>query len=253
MGKSGNPEDSILEARLRDAVRIAESQHRPHFIGFLDERQAVLAKRYMQNSPYENYQFWGGHPEAERVLLGTFPEYLEPCPEEFPLCPVTARFRREDLLSHRDFLGALLNRGVERDTLGDILLEKGRAVLFVRREVRDFLLQQTEKIGRTGIRWEEGAQEPYPAAHSFLECTGVVASSRLDCLTAAVSGISREKAAELVRSGLVMVDHQEEISVSAEVAEGCVVSIRGKGRFIVDRLGPITKKGRLSIAWRKYI
>ena len=94
---------------------------------------------------------------------------------------------------------------------------------------------------------------PLPAAHSFQPVGGVIASERLDCLVALLAGSGREKAAQMISGGYVSVNHRETDSVSAKVNEGDVISIRRYGRFIVDSLGPYTKKGRLSIKCRKYI
>ena len=37
-------------------------------------------------------------------------------------------------LTHRDFLGALMNLGIERGTLGDIILQEKEAFLFCKTE-----------------------------------------------------------------------------------------------------------------------
>ena len=130
---------------------------------------------------------------------------------------------------------------------------KGRAVVFVRDEVASFLVDQTAKIGKVGVRISAGAQTPYPVAHRFEPLSFVVASARLDCLVAALAGMSREKAVSCVSAGLVTLNHQEETSPSCRVEEGSKLSVRGKGKFIIDRLGPLTKKGRLCVSGRKYI
>lgn len=246
-------DDTVLEAKLRDAVRLAQSGGRPRFVGFLDERQAVLAQKLMSNMSLKNYMLWGGHDNSERVVFGAFPDFLTPGEDEFPLTGLTAVFRRCDSLSHRDFLGALLANGIQRETLGDILVEEGRCVMFVRSEITDFILSQTEKIGRVGVTLTAGASEPLPEGVNFEDFSAVVASARLDCILAAALGISREKSCEMIHAGLVMLNHEVNTSVSAAVTEGSKLSIRGKGRFVLDRLGPVTKKGRLSIAGRKYI
>ncbi len=246
-------DDAILEARLRDAVRLAQSGGRPRFVGFLDERQAEQANKIMRSLCVENYMLWGGHGGAERVVFGAFPDFLAPDAAAFPVAALTARYRRSDTLTHRDFLGALLSNGIERETLGDILVEEGRCVLFARSEISDFVITQTEKVGRVGVAVTQGAQEPLPEERRFEEFSSVVASARLDCVVAAAIGTSREKASELVRAGLVMLDHEANTSLSAPVSQGSKLSIRGKGRFVLDRIGPVTKKGRLSIAGRKYI
>ncbi|MBE6823077.1 MAG: hypothetical protein E7518_08290 [Ruminococcaceae bacterium] len=248
-----NREDDVLGARLRDAVRLAQNGGRPHFIGFLDERQADFVQHTMKQLFCENYMLWGGYDDAERVVFGVFPDFLVPDASAFPIEALTVSFRRADTLTHRDFLGSFLSKGIERETLGDILVEEGRCVLFVRSEIADFVRNQTDKVGRVGVKLSPGAEEPLPAAHRFEEFQSVVASARLDCIVAAAIGSSREKAGEIIRAGLVMVNHEVSTSLSAAVSPGSKLSIRGKGRFIVDRIGPLTKKGRLSIAGRKYI
>ena len=131
-------QDAVLTARLSDAVRMAEQKNRCHFVGFLDEREAEIARSVMRRLRFDRFLLWGGHEEAERVLFGAFPSYLDPEPSAFPLAAITARFRREDALSHRDFMGGLLSRGLQREALGDILLEEGRAVFFCARGGRVF-------------------------------------------------------------------------------------------------------------------
>ena len=83
--------------------------------------------------------------------------------------------------------------------------------------------------------------------------TGVVASQRLDCLVAFLCRVSREKAAELIQAGMVLHNHRETLSVSQRLNEGHLLSVRRQGRFIIDRLGPPTAKGRLSVSCRKYL
>jgi len=246
-------DDSVLKPKLCDAVRLAENGGSPHFVGFLDERQALAAQQIMAHMHYENYMLYGGYEGSERMVFGAFPDFAEPDAEKFPITAITASFRSCDKLSHRDFLGALLANGIIRETIGDILVGDGTCVLYSRSEITDFILSQTTKIGRVGVKLEIGVTAPLPQSDKFEDFSTVVASARLDCMVAAVIGMSREKSAELVRAGLVMLDHKVNTSVSAAVEQGSKISVRGKGRFVFDRLGPVTKKGRLSIAGRKYI
>jgi RNA-binding protein YlmH len=253
MQNQSSEQNDLLAARILDALRLAEIRRRPHFVGFLDERETVRAKNLLRRESFVNAQFWGGFPEAERVVLGAFPDFMTPDASDFPVTALTVEFRKQDRLTHRDFLGALLHTGLERSSLGDILTEEGRAVIFCRREVSGFLCSQVEKIGGVGVRITEGAQEPLPAAHRFADFSAVIASARLDCVTAAAVGTSREKAAAMIRARLVELNHEEETSPSADVHEGDILSVRGEGRFVIDRLGPPTKKGRLGISGRKYV
>lgn len=244
-------DQALFEARISDCVRLGDK--RPAFLGFLELSERSEAERYLRHIHAANWMFFGGWQEAERVILGVFPDYLEPDPSYFPLVPLTLRFRKQDVLTHRDFLGAFLAQGVVRASLGDILIEEGRAVLFVKSELAPHFQTQISKIGRVGVEILDGFSEPLPTAHTFQYLGGVIASERLDCLVAFLASSGREKASQMISGGYVSVNHRETTSVSAKIEEGDVISIRRFGRFIVDTLGPRTKKGRLSIKCRKYI
>ena len=138
---------AILLARVRDAVNLCDKRHKPQFIGFLDEKEQLYTEKLALQMGFKNYMFWGGHTSSERVVFGAFPDYIEPNVSFFPIRTITAAFRKCDQLSHRDFLGALLSLGMERETLGDFLIEDGRCVFFVREEISQFILMQIKKIG----------------------------------------------------------------------------------------------------------
>lgn len=147
-------EDKLFEAKIEDCLRLGEK--RPAFLGFLDLSERAYAEEYLRRVHAENYRFFGGFPEAERTVLGVFPDYMEPLDEEFPVTGLTVKFRRQDALSHRDFMGSFLAQGVVRASLGDILAEEGRAVLFVKTELAPHFLSQIDKIGRVGGADYEG-------------------------------------------------------------------------------------------------
>ena len=138
-------EDKLFEAKIEDCLRLGEK--RPAFLGFLDLSERAYAEEYLRRAHAENYRFFGGFPEAERTVLGVFPDYMEPLDEEFPVTGLTVKFRRQDALSHRDFMGSFLAQGVVRASLGDILAEEGRAVLFVKTELAPHFLSQIDKKG----------------------------------------------------------------------------------------------------------
>ena len=246
-----SPEDKLLLARVEDGFRLAEKRYTPQFIGFLDERQAPLGQEALQWRGEENWCVWGGFEEAQRVMLGIFPGAPER--EDFPFTAVTFLFRKEDKLTHRDFLGSLMALGIQRETLGDILVEEGRCVLFAQNEIAGYILSQCQKIGRTGVRVAPGAQAPYPVGMGKQEIRAVVASERVDCVVGALTKCSRSQSLELIRAELVTHNYAVGRSASQEVRGGDIISVRGKGKFRVLALEDQTKKGRLVLQAEKYI
>lgn len=245
-------EDALLEAMVHDALQRSERWHRPCFVGFLDEREQMVVRNLMDKAGDENYMFWGGHDGAERVVFGAFSASVMET-AKFPLIPVTATFRKQDTLSHRDFLGALMSLGIERSTVGDILVEEGRCVLFLREEILPYVLAQVRKIGSVGVQLKAGADQPYPDGRRFRLFSTVVSSLRADCIVAACAGWSREKTKTAITAGLVTVNHAVCPSLSAVLAQGDTIAIRGKGKFCLETVGHLTKKGRVGIEIKKYI
>ncbi len=245
-------EDSLLKARIKDAAELCERRDIPCFLGFLDERQRAAAEGMLRSHRQIAHRFFGGHPEAERTLLGLFPPYMEESDDAvFPLTAVGFSFR--GALTHRDFLGAILACEIKREKIGDILCGDGIAVVFADEKIAPFLAEQLEKVGNVGVTVQLPYDGALPAAHTFRDIRDTVASPRLDALVRVCIGASREEAARRIVAGLVARNHQPCLSASAEVREGDVLSIRGEGRFRVETLGPLTRKGRLNILVKKYV
>ena len=242
-----------VSARLDDAVQLSEAHSCPRFVGFLDERQRAMAQAQLKAARGVNVSFYGGHDEAERTLCGIFPDFMEPEPALFPLTALAFRFRAEAGLTHRDFLGSLLSCGVKRETVGDILCGDGLAVSFVDENVAPFLCGQLTKVGGEGVTVTAGYTGALPAGRAYAPIRDTVASPRLDAVVKALIGTSREEAARLIAAGLVSLNHLPSLSASAPVREGDCLSVRGKGRYMVDALGPPTRKGRLALSARKCV
>lgn len=241
--------DGILAAKIDDAIRL--SRKSAHFVGFLDPAERLDAEGYLVGKKAE-YLVFGGYPDAERCFIGFFPDYLEPSEELFPLTAVTVKYDKRFVLSHRDFLGSFMAQGISRSSLGDILIEEGRTVIFVREELGSYFLDNIFKIGNVGVTLSLGLDGEIMPSHNFEEITVIVASERLDCVVAALCGLSREKSAAAIKGGFVRLNYRECLSVSQQVTEGSTVSVRGKGKYIVDTACNRTKKGRLVLNARKY-
>ncbi len=243
-------ETELLIARISDTAEICERTNKPKFFGFLSPEQTVLAQKFLENRNV-SYRFFGGFEGAQRVLLGCFPDWAEDF--SFPITAITFTFRKTDILSHRDFLGSLMALGLKREAVGDILVENGRAVVFLTNEIKDFVLSEVSKIGRTGVTLSEGYLLPLPETNKLIEVTDTVASNRLDCVVSSVASVSRGVANELIEQGLVSVNSVVCQKSTKLVSEGDILTVRGKGKFTVCSLSGKTKKQRTVLVFKKYI
>ena len=248
------PEEQQFAQRMEELVLWCSQRDVPKFSAFLDERQQAIARSVAAPAGEVRCGFWVGSAGAERALFYALPGYLDPEDADiYPVRGLTIRFPRQFSLSHRDFLGALMNLRIKREAIGDILVGEGLAVAFLWEPVFQPVLDELAKVGRVGVTLAPGLPEQLPQAHSFAEINGTVSSLRLDSITALVTRQGRDAAARLIRSGQVSVNALAVDSVSRRVDAGDTISIRGHGKFIVREIGASTKKDRLHITCLKYI
>ena len=159
--------------------------------------------------------------------------------------PKAVKFSED--LTHRDYLGAILNLGVDRSVVGDILIEDHTASFFCLRQMTDFFLENLCRVRHTTVvasKIEDPGDLPRP---ELKPVSGTCASVRLDF------GTSRSSIVHCIEEGLVFVNGKLITSNGYEPKEGDIISVRKKGRFIYDGVSRQTKKGRLGVRILLYI
>ncbi len=234
----------LFNSKLDDAVYLCEKRHSPYFFSFLTEEEQAYAEQHLNSVHFTNYSFFGGSDTSERRVLGLF--YDEQT--DFPVDAILFTFRKTDKLTHRDFLGSLMSLGIERETVGDILVGDGRAVVFVKSEIKEYIMSQISKVGKVGVTLSDADGSALPQGRGVEEKEYTVSSMRLDNIVSAVSGLSREKAKNLILSGSVSVNHLPCQKISRNTEQGDKLTIRGKGKFEISGVLGETKKHRIRIS-----
>ena len=243
-------EADLFLARVDDTADIAERSSKCKYLGFLSPEQAVGAEKRLKNRSVK-FGFFGGYDGADRVMLGCFPDWAEG--DEYPITAVTFNYRKSDALSHRDFLGSLMGLGITRESVGDILVSEGRAVAFLSEDIADYVIKQVSKIGRVGVTVSLGFEGELPERGTLADFSDTVASARLDCIVAALGNMSRNEASEKIVSGFVSVNSFVTEKITHTVNEGDIITVRGKGKFIIASLDGRTRKNRVVLNYKKYV
>lgn len=239
----------LLPARVDDLIEIVRKSNFPKYLGFLTPDEAAVAVKCFKLG--ETYRIFGGYDDAERTMLGVLPDWCND--PVFPIKAITFTYRECDSLSHRDFLGALMSLGIERETIGDILVEKGRAVVFAAEDVARFIVTQIDKVGNVGVTLTDGYAEPLPQISTKQACSATVASTRVDCVIAAICNMSRNMAAEKIADGFVSVNSIGVTKSTTTIRAGDKITIRQKGRFEIVSCDGYSKSGRIILKYNKYM
>ena len=233
------------EKRLRELALRASHACAPTYTRFL-EPPMEIACRAAANFAGCEVAFEGGYEGAERRMAGFYAGGAEAL--SFPIRRLRVDWNaRYGSIGHRDILGALMGLGIERETLGDIAMLKEGALLFVHEDMADYVAANLESCGRATARISPCGEEVAPPEPEGTLVYRTVPSQRLDAVLAAACDLSRQKAQEMIRAELVKVDHAVETRADARLEAGSLVSARGLGRFRVQEVAGLTRKGRVGL------
>ena len=152
-----------------------------------------------------------------------------------------------DEFSHRDFLGAIMNLGIDRSTIGDIFILENEGYVFCQKSIVEYIVENLDKVRHTHIKCER-VLEPlrfYKDEGKALEIT--VTSDRIDVVLSGVYHVSRSESLSYFEKGIVYVNGRLCTSNAKPLKEKDVVNVRGKGKFLYEGVVYTTKKDKCRI------
>ncbi|MEG0899732.1 MAG: YlmH/Sll1252 family protein [Oscillospiraceae bacterium] len=246
-------DEEMFASKIQDMFDISSTRNVTKFSSFLDERQQIICQYVASKYSSNNIMYFGGYDNSQRKMLGIFADYDEKAETSFPITALTFKFRNQDILSHRDFLGALMNLRIKRESVGDILVEEGRTVAFLNSKISDIVLSDIAKIGNTGVKIQLGFQDLSSFQQKFIEINGTVSSLRLDCIISMFMNISRDKASDIICAKLVHINSILCTDRANVISENDKISVKGFGKILIDNVGNLTKKNRIHIICKKFL
>lgn len=247
--------DTFFLKRIRELANLSYQRDIVTFSDFLNLNEQNLIKSQKLCPAGVQMHCFGGYDQAERQIAAFVPDTLG-YQWDYPIAclkmePRALKF--SESLSHRDYLGALLNLGVDRSVLGDILVQEDTAWVFCLEKMAPFFLEELCRVRHTSILttqiWDP-TEFPMPKLEPV---TGTCSSIRLDALIALAFQASRSSMVSYIENGLVFVNGKLISSNGYEPKEGDIISVRGKGRFRYEGVSHQTKKGRNSVRLMRYV
>ncbi|MCI9236994.1 MAG: RNA-binding protein [Dorea sp.] len=246
--------ESLLRKRLVELSNQAYTRDIVTFSDFLNLNELHILHTTPKDLFPARYETFGGYDMAERQMVAFLPDalYYE---YGYPLKPIEIKPLHERFagsLSHRDYLGALINLGIERSRLGDIIIDGCTAVVFAREEITLFIVDQLSRIRHTEVSAcirQEGRIDFHP---KYEEKRGTVPSVRLDTILSVAYPMSRSKLTGYIENGKVFVNGKLITSNGCHLRDGDLISVRGLGRIMYDSTLSETKKGRYLVSVKKY-
>lgn len=249
-------ESEILKKRFIELAAKSAGQGVYTFTDFLGLAERSAFEQVKKDTRGVPYTAFGGAEGAERVMIrfGSEEELGYELP--FPISTVKAEPKDKkfaDRLTHRDFLGAILNLGIERKCVGDIVIRDNVGYIFAREDIAEYIINELTRVKHTEMKLS--AVEALPEGELYrTEPRRVQANGeRLDAIIAKLFSLSREDASKLFAKQLVFVGGRCTENTSYIPKVGEVISVRGYGRMIYRGYEGLSRKGKLNIVVDLYV
>lgn len=247
-----NENELLLSRRFMELGNMSYQRGIPFFSDFLTLNEQDILNQVMSKMPPICVKTIGGYHLAERKIAAFYPDEaffgVQPivC---LSIVPLNQKFAEE--LTHRDYLGSLMNLGIERSVLGDIVMGEQGAYLFCHEKISEFVIQELVRIRHTPVM-ASICEFDEAVAVKKEEITGFVASLRLDAILSLVTKLSRSKVIGYIEEAKVFVNGKLITTNSYNLKENDIISVRGIGKFQYKSVSGTSKKGRQFVTIDKY-
>jgi len=151
-------------------------------------------------------------------------------------------------------LSAILKIGIGRCKIGDILFDDVGADILTFETNSNYIVQGLSELTRfkkASIK-KIDLESIRVKKENFEKFTIIVSSMRIDNIVSELASCSRSKSIELIENERVLINYDVILKSSKILEYGDIVTIRGKGKFIIDGLVRNTRNERLVIEVSKY-
>lgn len=241
-------DEERIKKRFSELSNRAYEREYTTYTAFLNADEISLLYKSELKTPFV---LNGGYENAERCV-GCFCNKGEDFPPIvcIKISPVQQKFA--DSLTHRDFLGALMNLGIEREMLGDIVIKNNTGYLFCLDRISEYIINELDRIKHTSVKCTICTQIPEFMNELPDEEEYIVSSLRVDTVTSAVFKISRNTASQLVNQGNIYINSRTIYKDAVLLKPNDRVSVRGYGKYIFSRVINETRKHKTVAGIRLY-
>ena len=254
-------EDKICLSQVLDKIEFSKTREKIEYTDFLDMYQVSLVENFLRKINIKTYQLYGGYEEAERKVLFVYPEkYDEKMLEKnydkiLKIVRVTLPEEEKGQYSHRNYLGGIVKLGLKREKVGDIIVQEQGADIITLDEFSGILKQELPSLTRfeNSKIYVEEIQNLQKREVKVEQVKIIVPSLRLDNFVSDLARTSRSKANQIIQQERVFINGQNVTKASKQIKLQDVITIRGKGRFVIKEFNGTTRSGRTVVVVEKYV
>lgn len=242
-------DEELFYKKVKSLLDKATLNSKTSLLKFLDLKKQEILKYVVGNNAY--LYLSGGYNDAEykKAIISPF-ELNDP---DFKISVLKIDYNTKYLtLNHRKVLACLLDLGIKREVIGDIILSNNDVIFFASSEMKDYIIENLRSISHVPVSIIEYSGEINKIDNFSYEKI-YLNSLRLDAIISHTYKIARDKAQDLVKNDMVKVNQGSILNVNHIVKEEDIISVRGKGRFKVSKILGNSRSDKIIVDVAKYI
>lgn len=250
--------DELIKKRFEELAKRAYTDNFYTFTNFLNQADLNTFNNIKKDLSYAGISLYSedNDLDLERDIIrfgnekdyGYSIDYPVTCLE---ISPLLKKFSSD--LTHRDFLGAIMNLGIKREMIGDIKVDDKTAYIFCMDVVAEFIKDNLTRVKNTVVKTNVSKDTIKSFKPQYKEYLDTVSSLRADIIIAAIFKLSRKDTLEFFSEKKIMLNGTVLENNSRVLKPKDKVSVRGKGKFVFNENDYVTKKGKSHINVSLYV
>lgn len=243
-------EEHELIDQLIDKCNRANDQYAPVLTAFLDPRGQYIMDVVAGSFEDLEVTFYGG-PFAERKRAIIAPSYYQPDEAAFEIVLIEIDYPQKFVtLQHQHILGTIMSLGIERDQLGDIVVDN-RIQFTLTKQLESYIILELTKIKGASVKLNSiPIKDMIQSKEHWQSFETTVSGLRLDVVLKEMVRKSRSIAKQLIDKKRVKVNHTVIDAADFQLDSGDLLSIQGIGRAMITEIGSKTKKDKIRISYK---
>ncbi|MDT2727301.1 YlmH family RNA-binding protein [Lactococcus formosensis] len=244
-----HPDEKQFIDRVLDWMDRVENNYSVVTTYFLNPREVEILESLANKRELQIFSTQDiAQTELTKIIIA--PEFYQLDESDFDLALLEISYAKKFYqLKHSQILGSFLGQtGIRRSEIGDIVLNEGRAQVFVSKHLLEIFQNNIEKIGPAPVKFvEKTLEELIKTEDNSVIKVILVSSLRIDKIIASTFEISRNLAVNMLQLRKVKLNYLEIEKKDFPVEQGDLISVRGLGRIKVLKILGETKKGKQKI------
>ena len=253
-------DDKICLSQVLDKIEFSKNRNKIEYTDFLDMYQISLVENFLRKMQFKNYILYGGYEDAERKILIVYPEKYDMSMIEknynkiLKIVRITLAEEEQGKYTHRNYLGGIIKLGLKREKVGDILVADDGADIITLEDFSNILKEQLPSLTRfENSKIEIHELKELRKKEIKMETIKIIVPSlRLDNFVSDLARTSRSKAVQIINQERVFINGQNETKPSKQLKLNDILTIRGKGRFVIKEFAGNTRSGRTVVVVEKW-